>query len=610
MTTPVSELDWLTGGGEQPIRDQWAALAYKHTMRQQGRVGSPPKWMPYADWRRLLAYQLLEDYWSNTARWQLGPDVEADDRGSLREYGDPKVLVKTIRSIVLGDEQTISIDGADTNTDLAETQDWLRAWAEDVDLDAVVLLGEERTIKLGTGVVSLVWSESKGRVLPRVWHPGHYFPDLTQVDENGYPTRVDFLWEEDPLPGQGERPKVHVVTYELAGIEPAPERTLVGNVLRLVRGSQLRQGDSRDGAGPITRRYPWQSATDKPSPLTCYLTQAWWYRDDLNDAQSISQFPTGKATYEQMPDGTPIDHFDLGHDFLPIVTETNEVTDPIEHFGPSVLADALQAFDDLAATDSDVQKATSTTGSPPIGLAGVDMDTAQQLKMAPGELWGLGPDGRMFTVDTAAQLQALQGASSRMRDIISENTRVSASLMGRVKPSEVPSGLALQLGLSPTNSLVRELRIARKGRYRLLFRMVQRIAQVHKARPDGVTVDADLVMGAYLPTDVESLVRQLVQLLPTHGVSTETAVRMLQQAGYEIDDIADEVAKIDSRDVVLAEGIVAATGDEEKAAKQLGATAQPKPAEPTQPVVPPTIVLPGQTPPEPGKQDEQTGSAA
>jgi len=39
-----------------------------------------------------------------------------------------------------------------------------------------------------------------------------------------------------------------------------------------------------------------------------------------------------------------------------------------DHYGDSSLALVMQALDDLMATDSDLQAAAATTGSPPLGL--------------------------------------------------------------------------------------------------------------------------------------------------------------------------------------------------------------------------------------------------
>ncbi|MGW2894398.1 hypothetical protein ACWDAO_07070 [Streptomyces sp. NPDC001212] len=55
----------------------------------------------------------------------------------------------------------------------------------------------------------------------------------------------------------------------------------------------------------MTRVYPW--ATDKPSAITCYLTDAEWLLEDLGRAHDVFSLPLDKATYRVRSDGQVLD---------------------------------------------------------------------------------------------------------------------------------------------------------------------------------------------------------------------------------------------------------------------------------------------------------------
>ena len=83
----------------------------------------------------------------------------------------------------------------------------------------------------------------------------------------------------------------------------------------------------------------------------------------------------------------------------------------------------------------------------------------------------------------------------------------------------------------------------------LLPKMAARLAMVNKTLGSDVLVDGqmppvNIVFGAYIPADVAAVVERIVQLLPVHALSTQTAVTWLVDAGLAIDSAEAEVKRI------------------------------------------------------------------
>ncbi|MEW1701220.1 hypothetical protein, partial [Streptomyces sp. NPDC091278] len=362
------------------------------------------------------------------------------------------------------------------------------------------------------------------------------------------------------------------ITYELDWIAPATRSGYDvggGAVRETVLGDDgtavLTPGDVLTETGRITRIYPWSAG--RPSPVTCYLTDAEWVLDDLRGSYDVYSLPVGKARYRTRADGEVLDRLDLQVDFQPVVHIPNSIPDVGEHWGRSVLALVLQGLDELAATDTDSSAASATTGSPVIALAGarlpVDRATGQALpvRVRAGSVWELSESGRMDTLDTSPQLAELRSRIDHLQDRIAANSRLTAAGLGLLDPTEVPSGYALQLALSPLDSLVGAMRLARSDRYALLLRMVQRLHQAGRVWPAGESLSAELVWGPHAPTDRAAVLADVVSGVTNGVLSLETGVRMLQDAGYPIEDAAEEVARIQKRAFDQAARLADATGD-------------------------------------------------
>lgn len=321
--------------------------------------------------------------------------------------------------------------------------------------------------------------------------------------------------------------------------------------------------DHSTGRHEATRRYPW--APEQPSPTTCYLSDAEWSVDDLRHGQTLDELPLGKADFRTRPDGQVLDRLDLMIDFIPVLHVSNTVADG-EHFGQSMLAKVMQALDELAETDTDSARASATTGAPIIGLAGaraeVDRVTGRPKPLAvqPGTIFQLADGGRMD--GCTGYLQPVGGAAGsgggdpgpcrgkrpaaggQPRDSRSE--RRAQWLCPPDQPG--PAGFNGRLDAAGPRPQVRAA--------------VEDGAALHQAGrakgwPIGPTLPARLVFGPHMPTDRQAILDEVVKGVGAGVFSLETGIRMLQDAGYPIEDAREEVARITARAAAASPGLAA-----------------------------------------------------
>lgn len=567
--------------------DSWTPMSFKRALggkKQPGISWAAPSWVGEHD-RRLMAYKVLQAYQDNSARVFLTTtDQETID--NHREYGDAALIVNQIVAALLGEGQDIVVPGADDDNpdaDAVALQDWLRSWGDDERLPLKMLETERNAVGLGDGVYVLGWDKAKQRTRLRVFDPGFYFPVLDDSNEDDYPSKVHLAWElESDRPGTR---RIRRITWELGPIGPQSSPGLLG---RLTGAAPVPlDGDVLNEDGTITRQYPWN---DEPSSVTCYLTDAVWTLDmaasDINDL-------TGASAQYAVDDDGEVNLRDLQIDFLPVIHEPNTVS-IANHYGRSSLATVLQILDDLSNADTDLQAASSTTGKPVIALSGATFGGARPSYKA-GEVFEIG-DGRMDVLDTSKALDALIKYVQFLMSRMSVNSRVPEAVLGRVKPSEVPSGIALALGFGPLASMIKEMRLVRDEKYPLLLKFAWRMAVAGQAPdvPSTWVPGTHLEFGSFLPQDQAAAVTTVTQLLEKHAISVETAVAILVAAGLPIEDTAEEVDRIQSRDFEGANKLLDATGDEDAVFDYLG---RDKPATPARPVAPPAPApVPAPTP--------------
>ncbi|MEV6146422.1 hypothetical protein [Streptomyces sp. NPDC051992] len=593
-------------GLKSVVIDAWSWLNYK-PIYSDPSLGMPNRrafpeahasWVPAADERRLSAYKLLAAYDNNQAA-ELAEIRDGASARERREFGDPSMFIETLVSHVMGREQHITVPGAEQTDTADETeaaaadrvQELLREWADDELLPMRMLQCERKAVGLGDGVYLLYWDPDKQRPRLRTYDPGFYFPVLPEDGDGAdFPGRVHLAWELPEDPKRDLKARLRRITYEMDWIRPATASG-VDQQGRAVRAPVMTEatddtpstpvvgaGDQVDAQGGISRQYAWN---DRPSYRTCYLTDATWELGDLKGAVDVDSLPMDRAVFASNGAGEVLDHLDLYIDFIPVIHTPNTVPPAEEHWGQSSLAKALQAFDELASTDTDSARASATTGLPMVGISGVT-DGRQQYAVGPGAMFKLGENGKLTTVDTSPALRELREHGHDLADRAANVVRLPAVSLGTMDPSKVPSGYALQLSLGPLDSLIAGMRLARAHKDMLLLRFVQRLF-IAGQHPDwaGVTpLPAKLVRGPYTPTDKAAILEQVTTAYQAKVISLETAIRMLAEAGWPIEDAEKEIEQIQARSFEQARLLADALGNPDEVAKFLGRQAPETPQAP------------------------------
>lgn len=562
---------------DELLFDAWTPMSFKRALgskRQPGVSWVAPSWVGTDHERRLLAYKVLQAYIDNAARFFLTEIGEGVD--DHREYGDAALMVNQTLASLLGDTQEIVTEGADKYDPDADEQDpdakeawefqeWIRGWADKERFPLKLLECERNSVGLGDGVYTLGWNTQRQRARLRTYDPGFYFPVLDDdLDDDEFPDRVNIAWEiETEEPG---KIKVKRTRWELVTLP--------------------------DGE---TRKYAWN---DERTNLTCLMTVATW-TIDLGKAKGADDFDESRAEYATWvgDDGVERDwkDVDLYQDFIPVVHTPNTVS-LANHYGRSALATVLQILDDLSNADTDLQASSATTGKPPIVLSGARVGEKGIDSYEAGDVWEVGENGKLSVLDTSQALEALSKYIQFLLARLSVNARLPESLLGRVKPSDVPSGLALRLSFGPLETMIKEMRQVRAEKYRLLFKFVHRMAlaaQVEGTPPRWI--ETDLVFGSYLPSDQAAAVEMVSKLLASDppAISIPTAIRILQAAGLPIEDISGEATAVQERDFKGANELLDALGDEEAVADYLGRELPERP----EPLILPAGVSPPPGPP-------------
>lgn len=495
------------------VLDNYSNYDYKETFDAVSGPYMAPSWVGDHS-RRLTAYALLESYYSNSSRAWLNDE---DTKKNRREYGDANVLVETALVSLLGNSQRIIVEGSLVNDPAAVAlQQAIDQWATDEKFQQKMIESERQSVKYGDSVYALAPDAAKGRPRLHVYDPGFYFPvfdELGRAGSEDFPDKVHIAWEfemKDPI-NQRDKTYVRRITWELVTVET-----------------------------PYTTIY-----SDTPTNVNCFYEDSYWELSEVGQDMTVAWGSTKKVITERVA---------MNIDFLPVVHIPNTVSLQ-QHFGTSVLAPIMQILDDIQGTDTDLQAAAATTGTPPIAVTGRPGQGGEnQTSYGPGLIFYVG-DGSATVLDTSQSLDALLKLKDALLERLSVNSRTPEALLGRVKPNEVPSGIAMTLSFAPHTGLINEMRLVRKEKYRLLFKFAMRLMGQQDTLP------TDLVLGSFLPADKQEAMTMVVQLLGAKAVSLETAVRMLAESGIPIESWVDEIARIQSRDADTAMSLMSLTGD-------------------------------------------------
>jgi hypothetical protein len=562
----------MTGTIRPYYADQWAPLNFAIGDGVEAiRYDGVKSWVPPDDQRRLSAYTYLAALMDNVARYWL-PIVDADGNpiphwilDRYREYGDPDLMVVTARAALLGDDQVISVDGAEETDDqgtpenarAAEVQDWLDAWADDEQLSLRLLEQETDTIGLGDAGFILGWDATVKRPRLETFDPGWYFPVLDpSKPSGGYPETVHLAWEEKY--GQGKT-RVRRKTWRLVDVIP--------------------------------RRLKYQDPTEQPAAKTCLYSEATWdmskVRGDVFDLSEDS------AEWAVGADGTELRDLDLLIDFLPVVHVPNTPSGK-RHYGTALLTKIAQLLTDLAATDTDLQEASSTSGSSTLVTKG---SGGGDLPAGPGQTYHLPTNGTAEWLDVSKNLLGLSEYRETQLKRLSVNARLPAEVLGRVDSAKAVAGIAMALAFGPLRSLNSEMRLVRREKHALLLKFAARMAVAGGMISPGPVPRSELVLGSFLPADQTGIVDQVSKLMsgPHPAISIETAVAMLVEAGLPIGDAQTEATRIKAQSFERAVQLLDAVGDEGPVRDFLGLPPAPTPTLPRP--VPPNASPPPNAPP-------------
>ena len=528
------------------IVDPWSYYSFKGRFSDMtnARAWAAPNWVDdYQDRRRLQAYIMLESYVMNMSRAWLNTNATDNDKSNRREYGDPSILIDQIRASVLGSGFGIHVPGAqepvqdrteDQSVEPVASPEYdalllLEEWAEAEHFDMKVVENENQAIKLGDSVVTLGWSSRKGRPVMNVWDPGFYFP----------------VWSDDGSDSEGfsqEFPeKVHIAYEWERDVTTSRTDVFVRRITYELR-----------------RRDP----DDPNSPMTCFM-------DDGNWMISGGKQSTGIYDLDESAGDYRVADLDLNIDFIPVVYFPN--FDPGQYnWSHSCLGPVMQILDDLQATDTDLQAAGAVAGTPPIAVSGAQFGDGDIGTYGPGSLYQLG-DGTMATIDTSSGLRALADYKNELLERLSINSKVPESMLGRVKPSDVPSGIALWLSFAPHSGMITEMRRIRSVKYALLLKMVLRMYANEDSSVNS-DVMATVSFGSYLPADRMETIKMVVEAMNAklNPMSLETAVSMLHEAGVPVDDVQAEIRRIEKRQYDDALTLIQTTGDINAGRRLLG----------------------------------------
>lgn len=565
----------------QFILDQFTFLSYKETFQTHGGA-QEPEWVGKHK-RRLQAYRILDHYYRNSSREWLNT-TEQSDKDERREYGDPALIVNTVVSSIVGEGGlTVHVVGAENRPKPQQTQpadgsapqpvdqvegvegnpiglprledqegntveqgpveltgpeiqlDKLRDWWAKERVPLKIIENERTAAKLGDSVIVLGWSEKKQRPVMNLYDPGFYFPvyEADGSDAEGFteefPSRVHIAYEfeDDGYGAEPAKRKIRRITWELAPYDDE-------------RGLQV----------------PWE---DKPSPVTCWMSDGVW-DTGFTDPAHYDDLDESKATWR-------VKDLDLEIDFIPVIHMPNF---PAENdiWGISSISTVMQILDDLASTDTDLAKASRITGSPPLAFKGGMIGSQTILTYGPGTAYTT--ENGVDMVDTSNSLKALIEHDKLMLERLSVNARIPESMLGRIKPNEVPSGIALWLSFAPHSSMIKEMRLVREEKYNLMLKMVGRfymangdLDELHRAY---------VKFGSFLPADKKEVMDLVVAALNSSvkPISLATAIKMLQDAGIPIEDVQEELLRIQSMDFSGAGELAMATGIPQDARDYLG----------------------------------------
>jgi hypothetical protein len=434
------------------------------------------------------------------------------ERQGILEFGDAALVVETLRDALIGVSGiNITADDIETSESSLKRVKRLRKWWKAELLDSKIFENETNCTVLGDSVYRLRMSVKKGKkktVKVDTFDPGFFFPEF---DEDGDLIKAHLAWEEEYIRNNGENGKrVYKETYVLI-----------------------------DDRCFVTAGY-YEPMREDSSPNSD------WF--DLDDLTLIS--------YKVDNNGAEYDNMDLQIDFIPIIYIPN-INVQGEPFGKSDLARALDIFSEIANSNTDMASNTSLLGSPPLvlksdGQYGEVDDNGQSsvTTVGPGQVIEVGPTGDAFLLEVHNMNAAIDSYLKGLDKKLFEVTRATKLAAGKMEGSIIPSGISLRLMQNPLVQATLPKRIGRTHKFLLMLKFVQKLFAKF-GEPDDMALFADddyshidIEFSDIFPTDRSQAINDLAVAYTAGFLSLETAVRMCNRLGIDIDDVKKEVERI------------------------------------------------------------------
>lgn len=520
-------------------------LNYKNKITELKRPFVTESWIPESHERRIQAYDVLAAYNNCYSRDYRNTSAEsgvAADNDKIIETGNAEWLCLKFKNKLLGGELSITVPVPkkygneetlknlqasilpdlkayaikqlavlnEMKARLSLRESYLQGWFQDEMIALKIDENEETCSFLGDCCYYVQWNTVTGVPEIITYDPGTVFPyfnlqgEVSLEDEKTpVSDRVFVAWEEiadefkDDKVDDKENAytKLFRDTYELRMMSSGKRCFRQKVIFKHVIGDSM---------------------------------QIWQYDDKefYNDQQSLK--------WE-----------DLGIDFIPIVWIPNMVVQG-DVFGKSNIHTLIPTLDSLMNTDTDLGENSEHLGGATVFVSGKDIvirkDSVTKeplpVPLQPRTILPLGEGGRMDLLDTSTMQEALLKTGDKtLKDFIrlSEITEAGA---GMIKPSDIPSGVALRILMQPLLDKINPRRMHRQNAYKALFYCVQRLYQIYgnqdeKAIFADPLTDALIQFGAILPSDDSTMLDYYTKLMDL--LDEETVLEMMKEDGYQFD---------------------------------------------------------------------------
>lgn len=475
------------------VMDLWTPII---GMDDPTMVPNVPRWLPIEARRRVRAYEVLDQLYSN-----VDPPKPTQEEMSPVRTGTVPYLIQVLRDLTVGGEQKIVIPGADEESGdagLKSRQTALEDWAQRNKFYPKVQEAERMAGLLGDVFYRTRVGRTKGKkdVKVDILHPCFVFPVFDKDDEM---ESVALIWEE--------------------------YRSIKGVDVLCVYKDEYKVSEGR-----VLETAGWYLYTSIPS---------------LSDLQLDE--------YDKTVDGTEIRDLDIQLDRIPIFHLPNFLTASI--YGESDLAFYVDLAKEMNAVDTDISAAAALVGSPQMVVAGLKgriregvVQGTDTETTGPGKVWNVDTNGgKAEYLDNTMMLKCLAEYYDRVEKRLFRNTRLGKLFSGETdNVRDIESAKALKTLMASLYARIAQKRTVRKSFYAELLKGVCDLF-VSISAPGAASVENILLsFGNVLPSDNADDLKAVGEIWAQGKgpISAVTAVKMAARAGSGVVDFKSEAADV------------------------------------------------------------------